>query len=139
MSAQLRRRARLRSGVLAGLTATALGGAGCAERPAGEAAVGGEQAGTPPPADSLVATAPGGAEVWFTLARPDSGDGERCVDRAIEIRRNGTRVPVPLLYTGTAPEIVNDTTLRARLSNDCRPGDAYLVDLRTGRPVRERP
>jgi hypothetical protein len=46
---------------------------------------------------------------------------------------------VPLLYTGTSPEILNDTTLRARLSNGCRPGDAYLVDLRTGRPVRERP
>ena len=66
-------------------------------------------------------------------------DGRSCVDRAIEIRRGGTRVPVPLLYTGEAPEILNDTTLRARLSNGCRPGDAYLVDLRTGRPVRERP
>ena len=34
--------------------------------------------------------------------------------------------------------MVNDTTLRARLSDRCGPGDAYLVDLRTGRPVRER-
>ena len=40
--------------------------------------------------------------------------------------------------TGTAPEIVNDTTMRARLSDRCAPGDAYLVDLRTGRPMRER-
>ena len=91
------------------------------------------------PADSLVGTAPGGAEIWLTLGRPDSGESGRCVDRAIEIRRGDTRIPVPLLYTGTPPEIINDTTFRARLSSHCRPGDAYLVDLRTGRPVRERP
>jgi hypothetical protein len=119
--------------------AVVLGGFGCAERSSDSAAVAGEHASLPAPADSLVATAPGGAEVWFTLARPDTADGRQCVDRAIEIRRDGTRVPVPLLYTGETPEILNDTTLRARLSNDCRPGDAYLVDLRTGRPVRERP
>ena len=121
------------------LGAVVLGGFGCAERQSDSAAVAGEQASLPVPADSLVATAPGGAEVWFTLARHDSADGRNCVDRAIEIRRGGTRVPVPLLYTGETPEILNDTTLRARLSNGCRPGDAYLVDLRTGRPVRERP
>jgi hypothetical protein len=34
--------------------------------------------------------------------------------------------------------LINDTTMRARLSNACLPGDAYLVDLRSGRPVRER-
>ena len=91
------------------------------------------------PPDSLVATAPGGVQVWFTLARrATSQDGVPCVDRAIEIRRGDTRVQVPLLYTGTLPELVNDSTLRARLSNQCRPGDAYLVDLRSGRPVRER-
>jgi hypothetical protein len=91
------------------------------------------------PPDSLVATAPGGVQIWFTLARRSrSPDGAPCVDRAIEIRRGDTRVQVPLLYTGTAPELVNDSTLRARLSNQCRPGDAYLVDLRSGRPVRER-
>jgi hypothetical protein len=56
----------------------------------------------------------------------------------MEIRRGGTRVQVPLLYTATAPELVNDSTIRARLSNRCVPGDAYLVDLRTGHPVRER-
>ena len=129
-------RARLRTGLLAGVGASVLGGLGCTERPASGAAAG-ERAVPPRPADSLIATAPGGVEIWFTLARPDSGEGGACVDRTIEIRRNGARVPVPLLYTGTTPEIVNDTTLRARLSNDCRPGDAYLVDLRTGRPVRE--
>jgi hypothetical protein len=114
-------------------------GFGCRDRSSDSPALAGEPASPPPPADSLVATAPGGVEVWFTLARPDSGDGRSCVDRTIEIRRGGTRVPVPLLYTGGPPQILNDTTLRARLSNGCRPGDAYLVDLRTGRPVRERP
>lgn len=93
----------------------------------------------PAPADSLVATAPGGVEVWFTLSREaKAADGTPCTDRTIEIRRAGTRVPVPLLYTGTPPELVNDSTIRARLSKRCVPGDAYLVDLRTGRPVRER-
>jgi len=94
---------------------------------------------TETPPDSLVATAPGGVQVWFTLARRStSHEGVSCLDRAIEIRRGDTRVQVPLLYTGTPPELVNDSTLRARLSNQCRPGDAYLVDLRSGRPVRER-
>ncbi|HEY7505502.1 MAG TPA: hypothetical protein VH700_15490 [Gemmatimonadales bacterium] len=91
------------------------------------------------PADSLVATAPGGVEIWFTLAREGKGpDGSPCTDRTLEIRRGNSRIPVPLLYTGNAPQIVNDTTMRARLSDHCAPGDAYLVNLRTGRPVRER-
>ncbi len=91
------------------------------------------------PADSLALTAPGGVEVWYTLSRADtSPDGQPCVDRTLEIRRGDARVPIPLLYTGTEPELVNDSTLRARLSVQCRPGDAYLVDLRSGRPVRER-
>ena len=108
-------------------------GAERASQGAGDA----EQA--PAPADSLVATAPGGVEIWFTLSREGTAaDGTRCTDRTIEIRRGGTRVPVPLLYTGAAPELVNDSTIRARLSNQCVPGDVYLVDLRSGRPVRER-
>ncbi|MEZ0335422.1 MAG: hypothetical protein ACAI18_15565 [Gemmatimonadales bacterium] len=91
------------------------------------------------PSDSLVLTAPGGVEVWYTLARTGrAANGDSCVDRTLEIRRGDTRVQVPLLYTGTPPELINDTTMRARLSNACLPGDAYLVDLRSGRPVRER-
>lgn len=111
-----------------------LGGLACRERPAAESVRQGPPA---VPADSLVARA-GSAEIWFTLARGDSGDGGRCTDRGLEIRRGTTRLPVPLLYTGSAPEVLNDSTMRARLSSHCRPGDAYLVDLRTGRPVRER-
>ncbi|MBA3522218.1 MAG: hypothetical protein H0T90_06945 [Gemmatimonadales bacterium] len=89
--------------------------------------------------DSLVATAPGGAEVWLTLARVvQAGDGSECVDRAMEIREGATRIPVPLLYTGSPVELLGDTALRARLSVDCKPGDTYVVNLQTGRPVRER-
>jgi hypothetical protein len=92
----------------------------------------------PDPADSL-ALAVGEAEVWYTLARPGRGaDGTMCVDRALEIRRGGTRIPVPLLYTGTAPEAVNDSTIRARLSDRCEPGASYFVSLKTGRPTPER-
>jgi hypothetical protein len=89
--------------------------------------------------DSLAVSAPGGIDIWFTLARRGQrADGTGCVDRAIEIRHGGQRTPVPLLYTGEAPRIVNDTTARAILYTSCRPGDAYLVDLRSGRPTRER-
>jgi hypothetical protein len=91
------------------------------------------------PADSLALRAPGGVELWYTLARSgQSADGTPCVDRALEIRRGESRIPVPLLYTGTPPELVNDTTVRARLSNQCVPGASYLVSLRTGRPTPER-
>ena len=77
--------------------------------------------------------------MWFTLARPDTGrDGRHCQERGLEIRRAGTRIAVPLLYTGEPPELLNDSTMRARLWTNCMPGDAYLVDLRTGRPVPDR-
>lgn len=117
--------------------AAVLGGLACG-KPAPPPAASADTVGTGRPADSLVATAAGGAEIWFTLARSDSGDAGRCTARAVEIRRGSTRIPVPLLYTSTAPEVVNDTTFRARLSDHCKPGDSYLVDVRTGRPVRER-
>ena len=76
------------------------------------------------------------------IAREMEGRVERLRqrrDRQVERTKSMLdRIPVPLLYTGTAPHLVNDSTMRARLSDHCRPGDAYLVDLRTGRPVRER-
>jgi hypothetical protein len=107
------------------------------DKPAREQAMAETEKGVP--GDSLVATAPGGVEIWFTLSREaTAADGSRCIDRTMEIRRGTTRIPVPLLYTGSAPELVNDSTIRARLSNQCVPGDSYLVNLRTGRPVRER-
>lgn len=88
--------------------------------------------------DSLVVSAPGGVEIWFTLPRRSRlADGSECVDHAIQLRHGGRRTPVPLLYTGVAPRIVNDTIARAILYTNCRPGDSYFVDLRSGRPTRE--
>jgi hypothetical protein len=90
------------------------------------------------PPESLAVTGPG-VEIWFTLSRQGSlPDGKPCIDRAIELRRDGKRTPVPLLYTEEAPRIVNDTTARAVLYTNCTAGDAYLVDLRSGRPTREK-
>ena len=92
------------------------------------------------PADSLAAAGPNGLEVWFTMARTDrAADGHQCTDRTIEIRRDSTRIPVPLLYTGEAPHIVNDTTLEAVLYRACRPQARYRVDTRTGQPTPVRP
>jgi hypothetical protein len=113
-----------------------LAGVACADRAEPARAAAERPADVPP--DTLVATAPGGAEIWWTLARRDSAGGRPCVERAVEIRRGAARTPVPLLYTTLAPEILDDTTARARLSTHCVPGDSYLVDLRTGRPVKER-
>jgi hypothetical protein len=91
-------------------------------------------------ADSLVVSGENDLEVWFTLRRAGrAADGTSCVERGLEIRRGGTRVPVPLLYTGSAPVLLDQSTMRAELWNHCRPVATYLVDLRSGQPVRERP
>ncbi len=89
--------------------------------------------------DSLVLRAPGGAEVWFTDARAarDSA-GRPCVERVMEIRTAERTIPVPLLYTGAAPVLVGDTAFRADIWLDCRPGNRYVVSLRTGFPVHVR-
>jgi hypothetical protein len=97
-----------------------------------------DTAGTPSVRDSLVATSDDGLEVWFTLTRVGLGpDGTSCIERGLEIRRGETRIQVPLLYTGAAPVILDRSRMRAELWNHCRPVDTYLVDLRSGRPVRE--
>src|SRR5918997_716479 len=89
--------------------------------------------------DSLVMVTRSGPEVWFTLARTSRApDGTSCIERGLEIRAGEKRVPVPLLYTREAPVQLNDSTVRAILWTNCRPGDVYRVDLRTGRPVREQ-
>jgi hypothetical protein len=90
------------------------------------------------PEDSLVLTGRDGVEIWYTISRPATGpDGSRCVERGLEIRRGRDRTQVPLLYTGDAPTLINDSSMRAILWNSCQPVATYLVDLRTGRPVRE--
>lgn len=106
--------------------------AGRAERPGAEAAV----PAAPAPADSLALRAPGGVEVWFTLARPARDDaGAACLERALEIRDGARRIPVPLLYTRDTPRLASDSTIRTRLWTHCRPGPTYLVNLRTGQPL----
>ena len=90
------------------------------------------------PQDSLATVSPTGQEVWFTLARTGRGlKGKTCVERGLEIRAGDTRIPIPLLYTREAPMLLNDSTIRAVLWTNCRPGDVYRVDLRNGRPVRD--
>jgi hypothetical protein len=86
--------------------------------------------------DSLVLTAPGGTTVWFTEGRPAvSPTGENCIERSLQIRREAARLTVPLLYTVSAPVLLDDTTLRAELAEHCRPARAYRVNLRTARPT----
>jgi hypothetical protein len=88
--------------------------------------------------DSLVLMRGDSLQIWFTLTRiGHAPNGTTCVERGIEIRRGATRTPVPLLYTGAPPILLNDSTLRAELWNGCHPVATYRVDLRTGRPVRE--
>ena len=90
------------------------------------------------PSDSLVLATGSGVEVWYGLARSARGpDGSPCVERGLEIRRGQRRIQVPLLYTGEIPTLLNDSTMRAVLWSNCRPGNAYLVDLTNGRPVRQ--
>lgn len=88
------------------------------------------------PAAQLVLTAPGGAEVWFGDARHSRDSaGTPCIERTLEIRGPAGRRIVPLLYTLDTPTVLDDSTIRARLYTDCRPGPLYRVDLRTARPT----
>jgi hypothetical protein len=74
--------------------------------------------------------------VWHTLSREaTSAAGERCSERTLEIRREGSTVRVPLLYTLDAPTVVDDSTLEARVYRNCAPGDRYRIDVRTGQPT----
>jgi hypothetical protein len=95
-----------------------------------------DSATTSPIPDSLALTTASGVQVWFTGSRPDSDRaGHTCSERLLEIRRDGRRIPVPLLYTGAAPTVVDDSTILARIWRHCRPGDAYHVDLTSGHPT----
>ncbi len=87
-------------------------------------------------ADSLALEAPGGVQVWFTQGRTGRrADGTTCAERVMEVRRDGKAVPVPLLYTGEVPVLVNDSTMQAHIWLDCTPGNLYAVNLRTGWPT----
>ena len=91
----------------------------------------------PRPADSLVLTTATGIQVWLAAGRAarDSA-GTPCIERVMEIRADGRTTPIPLLYTGAVPRAVNDSTIEAAIWLNCRPGNVYRVDLRTGQPVR---
>lgn len=110
----------------------------CGQPPAGKSVAAADTVTNVPLPDSLVLTNRTGVEVWFTLSRLATDTaGRQCVERGLEIRQAGKRLKVPLLYTGTTPVLLNDSTMRATLWTHCRPGHAYRVDLRTGQPVRE--
>jgi hypothetical protein len=94
----------------------------------------------PEPADSMVLTAPGGVTVWLAEGRRSSDSaGTACYERTIEIRRDTSRLKVPLLYTVTVPVLLNDSTLKAELARDCRPTASYRVSLRDGMPHKITP
>lgn len=87
--------------------------------------------------DSLALRAPDGTEVWFTDSRVGTdADGGPCIERVMEIRRDGERIAVPLLYTGETPVLIDDSTVRAHIWLNCRPGNTYDVNLRSGEPRR---
>ena len=87
-------------------------------------------------ADSLVLTAKDGTTIWLTEGRAGSdSSGASCVERSIEIRRDTTRLKIPLLYTVTPPVLLDDSTLRAELADKCRAARSYRVNLRTAMPV----
>jgi hypothetical protein len=116
---------------------TLLLGSACASPPPAREKV--EVARDSTPADSLALATPAAGEIWFTLTRSDrDASGHSCQERGLEIRRAGKRIPVPLLYTRETPVLLNDSTARATLWTNCVRGDAYLVDLRSGRPTPER-
>jgi hypothetical protein len=106
---------------------------------AGERHTRGDTSSSVAPADSLVLRNAAGIEVWLALARTAAdASGKMCVERGLEIRNGQSRVRVPLLYTGSPPVLLNDSTIRAILWTHCQPGEAYLVNLRNGQPAPER-
>ena len=90
-----------------------------------------------PVSDTMVLRMPDSAEIWYSGGMPDtSATGEPCYVRTMEVRRAGTRTPVPLLYTMGDLAVVDDTTVRAVLVRDCASHDIYLVNTTTGQPRR---
>ena len=133
----MKRRAAI---LVAAATAAAPGCAAERAGNAGDTPADSAAAAAPAPPDSLALSLGDGIEVWYTMAREaDSAGGTPCLERTLEIRHpGGTRVGVPLLYTRDMPKVVNDSTLEARLSGDCVPGERYRIDIRSGRPTPVR-
>jgi hypothetical protein len=89
------------------------------------------------PADSLVLTLPDSTQVWLVKGREGvAADGSTCVERGVQlVRKGGRRDLVPLLYTRTAPVLV-DGKLLATLSNRCADVATYTIDATTAQPTR---
>lgn len=125
-----------RLGLLALLSALAACGGGAARQAAADSAARAAASAPPSWPDSLALSVPGGIEVWYTAGRTaKKADGTACVERVMEVRRDGKRLPVPLLYTGERPTIADDTSFFAHIWLDCEPGNLYQVSLRTGQPT----
>lgn len=127
-----------RLGSVAGSMIIALGGCGGGDQapPRGDGSDG-AAARASGPADSLLLTTRQGVEIWSSLSRSSRGATGECFERGLQIRRGGQRIQVPLLYTGETPTLLNDSTMRAVLWTNCRPGVTYRVDLASGRPTPE--
>jgi hypothetical protein len=90
--------------------------------------------------DTMVLALPAGATIWLAEGRRavDSA-GALCVERSVEIRRDSIKLKVPLLFTGSIPTRLDDTTIRAELFRDCRVSAVYKVGVRDGLPHRINP
>jgi hypothetical protein len=120
--------------VAAGLVLLLLAGCGAHGEPEAGAVPEVAQA-APPVPDTLVLSLPGGNTVWLAEGRRavDSA-GTPCFERSVEIRREGVKLKVPLLFTGAIPTRVDDSTIQAFLYHDCRPANAYKIGVRDGMP-----
>lgn len=88
-----------------------------------------------PTAETHLFDMPDSTQVWMVTGREaHASGGERCIERGIQLRKGPFKIPVPLLYTSTLPEIVNGK-LVARLSKDCVSGASYSIDTKTGQPT----
>ncbi|HTK57048.1 MAG TPA: hypothetical protein VL295_09485 [Gemmatimonadales bacterium] len=78
-------------------------------------------------------------QVWLVTGREaHSSTGGTCLEQGIQLRKGPLKIPVPLLYTSTMPEVVNGK-LVAKLSKDCVSGASYAIDPKTGQPTLMAP
>lgn len=106
--------------------------AGCSGEPPRPPAA---PASPPGPRDSLVLTLPDSTSVWLVRGREGiAADGTPCHERSIELRKDGRRLLVPLLYTRSAPHLEHGK-LYATLSNRCVDGAEYAIDPVTAYPT----
>lgn len=78
-------------------------------------------------------------QVWLVTGREaHASGGEKCLEQGIQLRKGPLKIPVPLLYTSTLPEVVNGK-LVAKLSKDCVSGASYSIDPKTGQPTLMSP